>query len=222
MKPPTATMPISPDPGSTRRPSSVNTALFSVIANLRRLLGRAGRRHRDARARRPPTSRTSRTAGPAACAAAGPACCRGSTSRRTTTIDGDARQVVAAGVGVEVLEHRPGERLADDHDVGGPAPLDRLEQLRRRRSWRSASETTAPPPVIAISAENCPVPCISGQATIITGGVVAGSRPRSATSVDVRRRRRCRAAGCRRAPSTLNRSSWRHITPFGMPVVPPV
>ena len=33
MNPPTATMPISPEPGSTRRPSSVNTALFSVIAN---------------------------------------------------------------------------------------------------------------------------------------------------------------------------------------------
>ena len=34
MKPPTATMPISPEPGATRRPSSVNTALFSVMANL--------------------------------------------------------------------------------------------------------------------------------------------------------------------------------------------
>src|SRR6476646_835214 len=31
MNPPTATIPISPEPGSTRRPSSVNTALFSVI-----------------------------------------------------------------------------------------------------------------------------------------------------------------------------------------------
>ena len=33
MNPPTATMPISSEPGSTRSPSSVNTALFSVIMN---------------------------------------------------------------------------------------------------------------------------------------------------------------------------------------------
>ena len=100
--------------------------------------------------------------------------------------DGDARQVVAARVGVEVLEHRPGERLADDHDVGGPAPLDRREQLRRRRSGGRPATTTAPPPVIAMSAENCPVPCISGQATIIIGGVIAAGgrarRPRSTSA----------------------------------------
>ena len=42
---------------------------------------------------------------------------------------GDGGQVVAAGLGVEVLEHRLGERLADDHDVRGPVALDRGEQL---------------------------------------------------------------------------------------------
>jgi len=36
---------------------------------------------------------------------------------------------------------------------------------------------------------------------------VAGGRPNS---------------GLPPRPSTLNRSSWRHITPFGRPVVPPV
>ena len=85
---------------------------------------------------------------------------------------------------------------------------------------RLASDTTVPPPTIAMSAENWPVPCINGQATTITGGaalaaarsatcstVVAGSTP---------------VSGLPPAPSTLKRSSWRHITPLGMPVVPPV
>ena len=38
--------------------------------------------------------------------------------------------------------------------------------------WRLASDTTVPPPVIAMNAENWPVPCISGQATTITGASV--------------------------------------------------
>ena len=67
-----------------------------------------------------------------------------------------------------------------------------------------------------MSAENCPVPCISGQATTITGP----ARPASMRLGELGDRRRAaarRANGLPPAPSTLNRSSWRHITPLGMP-----
>ena len=85
---------------------------------------------------------------------------------------------------------------------------------------RSASVMTVPPPFIEMNAENWPVPCISGQHTIVRGGFGLAAA-RSATSAAL-------VAGgtpsstLPAAPMTLNRSSWRHITPLGIPVVPPV
>ena len=73
-----------------------------------------------------------------------------------------------------------------------------------------------PPPERTEKLVNAPVPCISGQAGIpVAPGCwnmassAAGSRSsgRGVPSV---------------ADSTMMRSSWRHITPLGMPVVPPV
>ena len=80
--------------------------------------------------------------------------------------------------------------------------------------------TTVPPAVIAPNAENCPVPCISGQAMTPTVGAASGSMRSTISAIDS-------AGGTPRIgdpppPSTLNKSSWRHMTPFGMPVVPPV
>ena len=67
-----------------------------------------------------------------------------------------------------------------------------------------------------LNAIQCAVPCMNGQAgtqrvrdsrqrSAISSGAVIGAPPPPAPPI---------------APK--NRSTWRHITPFGMPVVPPV
>ena len=75
---------------------------------------------------------------------------------------------------------------------------------------------TLPPLNSALNAIQCAVPCMNGHAGT---HLVRGTRQRSAISSGV-------VIG---APPPLappiapkNTSSWRHITPFGMPVVPPV
>ena len=128
MKPPTATMPISPEPGSTRRPSSVNTALFSVIMN------RAVCSAWPAADTEMPSPTASDEPNESTSSAWGmwrsrPCLLSWLHITPDEPIDDDARQVVAAGVGVEVVEHRAGERLADDDEVGGTPALDGLEQL---------------------------------------------------------------------------------------------
>ncbi len=76
--------------------------------------------------------------------------------------------------------------------------------------------TTVPPPHSVVRAVNPPVPCISGQAGMprLPGSAKAPSRsaivPSSSKPMP------------RVAPRRTTRSSWRHITPLGMPVVPPV
>ena len=86
--------------------------------------------------------------------------------------------------------------------------------------WRDPRVTTHPPRFIAMKLENWPVPCINGHAESSTKPGCAGSSRLTSSSTDV-------AGGTPSTalpplPSTLNRSSWRHITPLGMPVVPPV
>ncbi len=76
--------------------------------------------------------------------------------------------------------------------------------------------TTLPPIIRLLNALNNPVPCINGAAGRLRG---PGLLTRSVAA--------CRScSGGRRlrfaASSAPNRSSWRHITPFGIPVVPPV
>ena len=76
--------------------------------------------------------------------------------------------------------------------------------------------TTLPPTIRLESALNSPVPCISGAAGRLRGpGLVTRPWPRRGPRSGGRRLRLAES----RAP---NRSSWRHITPFGSPVVPPV
>jgi hypothetical protein len=70
--------------------------------------------------------------------------------------------------------------------------------------------------------ENWPVPCISGQATRVIGLMWSGRGVAVDQFLDRGRRASRPSATLPPAPSTWNRSSWRHITPFGMPVVPPV
>jgi hypothetical protein len=87
-----------------------------------------------------------------------------------------------------------------------------------RRDGRKAA---VPPWLKQISDENCPVPCISGQAINDVGRMWSGPWMRSMSSSSEA------AGGIPRsalppAPITLKRSSWRHMTPLGMPVVPPV
>ena len=68
-----------------------------------------------------------------------------------------------------------------------------------------------------ISAVNAPVPCMSGQAGTAAGpGLVTCVAQR----VEVGLARAAAGATARRG--CTKRSSWRHITPLGMPVVPPV
>ena len=74
--------------------------------------------------------------------------------------------------------------------------------------------TTVPPPDSVESVTNRPVPCMSGHA----GSVVAARLPAwtatSGSGGSVPGRPICHSA--------TYRSSVRHITPLGMPVVPPV
>ena len=80
-----------------------------------------------------------------------------------------------------------------------------------------SSVTTVPPAISADRAVNRPVPCISGQA-----GMLIGPRPASLTISMWS----ARSSGIRTTRAGFNRArrseSWRHMTPFGMPVVPPV
>ena len=62
-----------------------------------------------------------------------------------------------------------------------------------------------------------PVPCISGQAGMPIGpATVTICRTVSASASALR------TIGFIWPTRLRNRSSWRHITPLGMPVVPPV
>ena len=67
-----------------------------------------------------------------------------------------------------------------------------------------------------LNAIQCAVPCMNGQ---IGTQRVRGSQ---APFGDLLGRGDRRAAAARAAIAPKNRSTWRHITPFGMPVVPPV
>ena len=81
---------------------------------------------------------------------------------------------------------------------------------------RDSSVTTEPPTASMLIELNAPVPCMRGQAGRWTGPgpftvFLTPSRPSS--------------SGTRMMLplfNLANRSSWRHMTPFGTPVVPPV
>ena len=85
---------------------------------------------------------------------------------------------------------------------------------------RSTSVTTDPAWVRNMLAVNHPVPCISGQAgsPADPGAAIesmkASTPPTSAGSAA--------SSALPVAQVTPIRSSWRHMTPLGMPVVPPV
>ena len=75
---------------------------------------------------------------------------------------------------------------------------------------------TQPPTIRLLMALKSPVPCMSGAPGMLRG---PGRLTRSSMAL-----RSC-SGGIRLrllASSTPKRSSWRHITPFGIPVVPPV
>ncbi len=95
---------------------------------------------------------------------------------------------------------------------------DTVRHSSAGEKFRDVRVTIEPPVFMAPNAENCPVPCISGQAGSITdpGPVIRDAS--SSTEVLGGRPRR----GLPPAPSSRNRSPWRHITPLGIPVVPPV
>ena len=83
---------------------------------------------------------------------------------------------------------------------------------------RLSRVTAQPPPDMTMSWVMHPVPCMSGQAGRPT---VPGPCTRSRMMPMSGSPSRTRAS--KPAPTTLRkRSSCRHITPFGMPVVPPV
>ena len=74
-----------------------------------------------------------------------------------------------------------------------------------------------PPPMsIVAMALNNPVPCMSGAAGRLSGPglVIVPANPSRSCPGGVGLPAVC--------SSTRNRSSWRHMTPLGMPVVPPV
>ena len=80
--------------------------------------------------------------------------------------------------------------------------------------------TMQPAVASAMNEENRPVPCMSGQATYARRHGHSGLTRSISACTDSPGATPYRAFAPK--PSTANRSSWRHITPFGMPVVPPV
>ncbi len=82
---------------------------------------------------------------------------------------------------------------------------------------RFVSVTTHPPTVMAAMAVNPPVPCMSGQA-----GRCSGPGPDDGLAHPVEATVLGHAEEVARHSSLAKRSSWRHMTPLGMPVVPPV
>ena len=83
---------------------------------------------------------------------------------------------------------------------------------------REVRVTTRPPSLRHSMAVKPPVPCMSGHAgrRVIPGPLLASSARTSSGPP---------SSGYRRNPALLSRakrSSWRHMTPFGIPVVPPV
>ena len=182
----TATSPRSPEPGSTRRPSSVNTAHVRPEHELA-VSGRgAARRRRAAQADRLRRAEAVEQDGVWAGGAAGPACSPGSTSTPDELDEQHARQVPAARVGVQRLQHRRGEGQADDDDARWPSAARPRPTAPSASNLRDGSVTTVPPRFMAMSAENWPVPCISGQAGSMIGPQVLGGRcARPARSIDV-------------------------------------
>jgi hypothetical protein len=92
------------------------------------------------------------------------------------------------------------------------------DQISCASSRRDVASTTLPPLCRPIIAAQCPLPCISGATGSVAGGAVRAIAfvPISSGAV---------IGGppglppCSPAKKT---SSCRHMTPFGMPVVPPV
>ena len=82
--------------------------------------------------------------------------------------------------------------------------------------WRPCMVMTAPASTRFHIALKAPVPCISGAAGRLRG---PGLAMRSSNSAQPGTAGSGRFEGASRLPTM---SSWRHITPLGMPVVPPV
>ncbi len=68
----------------------------------------------------------------------------------------------------------------------------------------------------AMNVAICAAPCISGAAGIMTIGPVLVAVSMTCPGS------RCGSPYGLPPPKAMNRSSVRHMTPFGMPVVPPV
>ena len=86
---------------------------------------------------------------------------------------------------------------------------------------RDGRKAAVPPTLKQIRFENCPVPCISGHAISVVGRRWSGLWMRSISS-GIEVAGGMPSSALPPAPITLKRSSCAHITPLGMPVVPPV
>ena len=110
-----------------------------------------------------------------------------------------------------------------------PAAFSRAasSQSSMALKWVEGNAAIEPPTVSEISALNWAVPCINGAATMVVAGVSSGSPAAIAASTRSPASSGLAIGGTPRIalpppPRTGNRSSIRHITPLGMPVVPPV
>ena len=124
------------------------------------------------------------------------------------------------------MSHRPGSASsARRMGLANASPTIDIEFTRSRSmvsssstgsKWRPCTVTTEPPSIRQFMALNAPVPCMSGAAGTFTGPGL-GTRAASAAGSG--------SSGSGRlalASIIMMTSSWRHMTPFGMPVVPPV
>ena len=216
-------MPGSPEPGS--HPAAVvgeHRARSSPSANLAVSCGGALRaRHEPPRPTASDEPKRVEQDQPGAGGAAGRPCSPGSTSRPTSVMRRTLREVVARPDGRRAASSiGPAKAWPTITIALALCALDLAPQLAGVEAARRQRDDAA--------AE------VHGDERRELAGAVhqrAGRQHRrgpGASGRCGRPARRCDAAGgtpssaLPPAPSTLNRSSWRHITPLGMPVVPPV
>ena len=126
-----------------------------------------------------------------------------------------AGQVPTARVVVQRAQDRLAEGVADDGEQLTPS-RSMVSSSSTGSKVRFVSVTTEPPAASVDRQGKLPVPCIWGQAGRNGGRARCRCRPGR------RPTRRRRTALPSVAVKLTTRSSWRHMTPLGMPVVPPV
>ena len=131
--------------------------------------------------------------------------------------DADERgEIPAIGLGVERAEDRLREGVADDRERGDALTFDRVEEFDRVEVAAGEGDDAAPAAQRAEPGE------VAGAVHLRAGRQEPGTGLRCSVARTSSSVPSSASGDAGVAVSLTARSSWRHITPFGMPVVPPV